>query len=237
MGSMKTFWGDGEGQGHPDPSKKKKEKKIELTLSTQPISGKFYTCFPLFFPKVELLISLSALSRLLDWFPQEEKHTTRECAAFTSFTHPCTLCQTRVAVWLRGAKRCSPARMCLCWSEKGGSCDWNGEVSTSPHVHKRAHTHQALRASVMTVPVAGFCGASQPVCAMRVTQPFKGWNTCAYMTLTWRPWKSFDAFVLPVGPPRHCAPRRRAQAGEDATCWGVPCQAGGQITQQRASST
>lgn len=61
------------------------------------------------FRKVEFLISLSALSRLLHCFPQEEKHRTRECVIFPSFTHPCTLCQTRVIVWprfflLRGRK-------------------------------------------------------------------------------------------------------------------------------------
>lgn len=142
MGFMKTFWGDREGQGDPDPSKKEKGKKTELTLSAQPISGKFYTCFPLFFPKVEFLISLSALSRLLDWFPQEEKHsTTRECAAFTSFAHPCTLCQTRVAVWLRGVKRCSPARMCPRWSEKRRIV-WlkRGSLNFSPHTQTRAHS-------------------------------------------------------------------------------------------------
>lgn len=51
------------------------------------------------------------------------------------------------------------------------------------------------------------------------------------------PWKSFDAFVLPAGPPRHCASGQRTQRGDNATCGGFPCQAEGQITLPCALTT
>lgn len=54
-------------------------EKKKVTLITQHISGKFYTCFPLFFRKVEFQISLSALSRLLDPPPREEKQGMGMC--------------------------------------------------------------------------------------------------------------------------------------------------------------
>lgn len=160
-------------------------KKKTVTLITQHISGKFYTCFPLFFRKVEFQISLSALSRLLDSSRRE---------AFDQGMGMCCIQFLYSSMHIM-SDTCDRMATICCWEtssvahqhgSKGAVWLWNGEVSTSPHIHKCAHTHQALRASVMTVPIAGFCGASQPVCAMRVTQLFKGWNTCAYMTLTWR---------------------------------------------------
>lgn len=81
--------------------------------------------------KVEFLISLSALSRLLHGFPREGKDindilslkrdvtfpgdTSPGNVTSHSFTHPCTLCQTRVmygyGLFLKGEKRCPPTQI------------------------------------------------------------------------------------------------------------------------------
>lgn len=96
---------------------------------------------------MEFLISLSALSRLPGCFPQEEKHTTRECAAFTCFTHPCTLCQTRVVVWaarrqalLTNAVVSLPEREADRVTETGGDGGAGGSLNFTPHTQTRAHS-------------------------------------------------------------------------------------------------
>lgn len=96
-------------------------------------------------------------------------------------------------LFMKGEKRCSPTQ--IVWL-------WNREVSTQPHMHKCAHTHRALRALVMTVPIAGFVELPNP----SVLCEWLSSSKAEIHAHTWPsreckneggPWKSFNVSVPP----------------------------------------
>lgn len=171
----------------PPPPKKTKKQNW---LITQAISGNFDTCAPLFFLVAEFFISLSALSRLLDCLRSKEEKDTGSGNLLHPFpwlthAHYVRHVWSVAAVCFWEMKSVAHKHGCVHTGAKAVRVTLKqGSLNLTPHTQILAHS-PGFACIGNDCPYCRLCGAPQPVCAMRVTQLFKGRNTCAYMTLTW----------------------------------------------------
>lgn len=201
-------------------------QKKRSSLQHSPFLESSTHAFLYFSGEVKFQISLSALSRLLDCFPQEEKHTSRECVAFNAFTHPCTLCQTRGTLWFRCREASSGCVFAGALGRRSVAVK-RGRLNFTPHTQTRTH-------SPGFACVGNDCPYCRPIVELPNPSVLCEWLSPSKAGIHAHTWPSREGKNEAGALEKfRCVKVHRATAcRQEMVLRRFPCQAEGQITQQ-----